>query len=149
MDKEYTITSVDRRDEWRSSYATNPGNDMVDYAVALEGEQGWIKLSQKITTAPPQVGAPIFGHIENKPDRNGNENRKFKKVNPNYSGNRSGGQAAPSVDLTEIRQMLGYAVQMLEEMSGRRDVVQDTQPEPSAPPKDGGYDPDDPFAGLV
>lgn len=135
MEREYTIVRVDARDEW----GPNHGHMMKDYAISLEGEQGWIKLTQRVETEPPREGTTIFGVIENKTSSNGNSYKKFRKVNPEYQGNRSaygsggGGQQSSS----ELAQRVEYAVQMLEELTGRRDVVH------GVPTED-----DDPFAGL-
>jgi len=110
---QYTIKNVNRRGEWRSRYATSPENDMVDWAIALDGEQGWIKLTQKITTPQPTVGQTIEGRIENKTSSNGESYRAFKKENPNMSGARSG-----SGDLTRLEQRLEYAIEILEQLAG-------------------------------
>ena len=123
MAREYTITSVQERDEWRPVH----GSMMRDYAIALQGETGWIKLTQKTLTRPPREGETIYGSIESKQNANGTAYRKFKKENPQFGGNRSGGfgdsdgSQAPSNG--EIQQQLDYIVKMLEELTGRRDVV--------------------------
>lgn len=114
MGQDYTITRVEERDTWLYQ-----GKPMQDYAIALQGEDGWIKLTQKPDTQPPQIGNVIHGVIEVKKNQNGTDYRKFKKVNPNFQGHRR--ENAP-VD----NQQLDYIVQMLEELTGRRatpDVV--------------------------
>lgn len=105
---QYTITNVNRRNEWTG----RDGATMVDWAIAVEGESGWIKLTQKLDTKPPEIGQTINGSIEDKTDRNGNPYRKFKKE---YSQKSGGGLS------DEDRKQLDYAVQMLEELTGRRD----------------------------
>lgn len=105
---QYTITNINRRNEW-------PGRDgqtMVDWAIAVEGEQGWIKLTQKLDTKPPEIGQTISGSIEDKVDKNGNPYRKFTKEFKN-----SGGGSGMTQD---DRKQLDYAVKMLEELTGRR-----------------------------
>lgn len=129
MGRDYTITNVQRRDEWLFN-----GNTMQDYAIALQGEEGWIKLTQKLETQPPQIGDTVHGKIETKRNTNGTSYRKFKKVNPNFGGNRRESAPADSPKLD-------YIVQMLEELTGRRaapDVVHEV--------KDGPLE--DPFEGM-
>jgi hypothetical protein len=130
MGQDYTITKVEERDTWLYQ-----GQPMQDYAIALQGEDGWIKLTQKPDTKPPVVNGVIHGIIENKKNPNGTAYRKFKKVNPNFGGNRTGG-AAPVSD-----SRLDYVVQMLEELTGRRpapDVVHEVKDDPL----------DDPFKDI-
>ena len=121
---EYTITNVQRRDEWESQYGL-----MVTFAIALQGQDGWIKLNQKLTTPEPRVGETIYGDIISETDRNGNSYKKFKKVNPKFQQPTSQGASAHQIE---------YIIQMLEELTGRREVkdtvVNDIE--------------DDPFPGL-
>lgn len=124
---EYTILNVEARDEWHSQYG-----QMKDYAIQVQEagnpspEPGWIKLSQKLDSQPPRVGATLSGIIETKTNSNGKAYKKFRKVNPNFQGNRSGGfgdsggRPAPSGITSE---QATYIIQMLEELTGRRDVV--------------------------
>ena len=114
---EYTITNVQRRDEWRSRYAPTQAPDMVDYAIALEGQQGWIKLSQKVTTPAPTVGQTINGRIERDPSGN----PKFKKETPGYAGTTQ--RSGSPQQVGDIMPKMDYVVQMLEELTGRRDAV--------------------------
>lgn len=98
---EHKITNVQERNEW--------GDQMKDYAIALEGQQGWIKLTQKVSTPPPRVGETIKGRIESKTNRNGKSYLKFTKERDNpMGGSRTGGSQE------------AYIVQMLEELTGRR-----------------------------
>lgn len=123
---EHIIRNVNRRGEWRSRYATDEGNDMVDWAISLDGEEGWIKLSQKVTTPPPAVGQAISGRVEDALTKNGESYKRFKKENPNFSGSRSG-----QGDSNRIEQRLEYAISLLEELAGVkpvRDVAQESQP---------------------
>lgn len=121
--RKYRITNVDRRDEWGPVH----GSMMQDYAIGLEGEEGWIKLTQKVETRPPEVGDELEGFIENKTNTNGTTYRKFTKQNPQYSN-----QNRPSGGSQEA-----YIVQMLEELTGRRTVTDEvhepTQAELSDP----------------
>lgn len=127
--RHYKITNVQMRDEWGPVH----GSMMQDYAIALEGEEGWIKLTQKVDTRPPEVGQELEGFIETKTNTNGTSYRKFKKESAQYAqSNRSGGRSDKDTE---------YIIQMLEELTGRRDVVH----EPSETPNSGL---DDPFAGL-
>lgn len=130
--RKYKITNAQRRDEWGPVH----GSMMQDYAIALEGEEGWIKLTQKVDTRPPQEGDELEGFIETKTNTNGNTYRKFKKENPKYAGaNRSDGHSSSSGSQE------GYIVQMLEELTGRRDVVDRVAEVPDEPL-------DDPFKDL-
>lgn len=127
----YKITNVQTREQWGPSH----GHMMQDYAIALEGEEGWIKLTQRVETRPPQVGDELEGFIETKSNSNGTSYRKFKKENPQFAqGDRSGNQP------NQANQKMDYIVQMLEELTGRRDVVH----EPTN--SDTGFD--DPFKDL-
>lgn len=90
-DRDFKIEKAVRREEWESKYGT-----MVTYAITVEGEEGWLKLNQKITTPSPQEGGTLFGHIEELVDNLGNSVRKFNK------GQRGGGvQNQSSSDLVE------------------------------------------------
>lgn len=133
---QYTIRNVNRRGEWRSRYATTPENDMVDWAISLDGETGWIKLTQKITTPPPEIGRTIEGRIEDKTSTNGEPYRAFKKENQ-MSGSRSG-----QGDTTRMEQRLEYAINILEELAGVKPVgdVAMANEEPF-PPEPGIEDP--------
>lgn len=149
---EYTILSVQDRDEWGPVH----GSMMKDYAIQVQKagnaspEQGWIKLTQKVDTRPPRDGETLHGIIETKQNSNGNSYKKFKKMNPDYQGNRSGGfgvsggSQAPS-NSSEIASKLDYVVKMLEELTGRRDVVHDVGQSSSSPEEPL----EDPFEGLL
>lgn len=110
--QDYVINNVQRENEWQFN-----GNEMVDYRIGLNGVQGWVKLTQKLETQPPRNGDTLHGYIENKTDRQGNQFQKFKKVNPNWDGgNRSSGSSVGASN-----QQIEYIVQMLEELTGRRE----------------------------
>lgn len=128
--REYKITNVQQRDEWQSTYGM-----MMDYAVALEGEEGWIKLTQKLDTKPPQIGQTIEGYIETKSNTNGTTYRKFKKESAQYA-QKQGGSTSP-----HLEKRIEYIVQMLEELTGRKDIVHEVS-ETSSPELD------DPFKDL-
>lgn len=130
MARAYKITNVQRRDEWKSRFSENGQPDMVNYAIALEGESGWIKLSQKITTRPPEIGQELFGNIEDKRTSNGKIYRKFAKQQQQQQG--GSGASEEKVD---------YIIQMLEELTGRQKTYESTPPVSEA-------ELEDPFAGL-
>lgn len=129
--RKYKITNVNRLDEWDSSYGK-----MQDYSVALEGEEGWIKLTQKLQTRPPEIGDELEGFIENKSNTNGTAYRKFKKQSAEYAG-RTESSNQPNSNSSQM----SYIVQMLEELTGRRDVVDTVASVPDEPLQD-------PFEGL-
>lgn len=104
-DKEYTITEVQKRKEWSGKFGT-----FQDYALQLDGVDGWVSLSQKPETPEPEKGQALYGHTETQ--THGDKTfLKFKKAQRQDSGSYSGGQ--PSGDMA-------YVVQMLEELTGRR-----------------------------
>lgn len=109
MAQEYTIKNVQPREEWQSQYGA-----MKDYAISVDGESGWVKLTQKVETKPPQEGDSIYGTITTVEDRNGNPYKKFKKENPNYPSKGSSQQQS------QANPKLDYIVKMLEELTGRR-----------------------------
>ena len=125
---DYTIINVDRKSEWRSSYAETPGNDMVDYAIALQGELGWVKLAQKISTAAPEVGHTITGRMVDEVSKNGKPYKKFKKESLRFS----------AVPTQQDSSKLEYIIQMLEELTGRK-----------APQETVALDEEDPFGGII
>lgn len=106
--QEYRITSAQRRDEWQSKYGP-----MVAYDLALEGEDGWIRLNQKPETPPPREGESITGNIKVVDVRDGESFRKIQKVNPQYADRDNRPQQSSS-------SQEGYMVEMLEELTGRR-----------------------------
>lgn len=110
--KKYIISNIEMRDQWSSTYGP-----MQDYMISLEGEEGWIKLTQKLDTRPPQRGDELEGYIETKSNTNGEAYRKFKKQSAQYGANRSEGQSS------QANHKEDYIIQMLEELTGRREVV--------------------------
>lgn len=117
MDKDYIILDVQQREDWRSSY----GTEMHSFALKLEGVEDWIELSQLTTTPSPNVGATLHGHTE-AVKRGTQTYLKFKKVNPNFAQRQTPPQSAttPS-DLLGPSKTLEYAIEMLEELTGRRE----------------------------
>lgn len=101
---EHTVTDVDIRDKYLYK-----GKQMQNYAIALQGEEGWITLTQLDTTPPPQVGDKLSGNIEDRRTPQGESYRKFKKE---YGSQQPGGVQDDS--------KLDYIVKMLEELTGRR-----------------------------
>jgi hypothetical protein len=113
MDKEYKILRVEERNQWSGTHGT-----FQDYALQLEGIDGWVALTQKPETEAPQVGGTLFGHTFTQTSKD-KTFLKFKKVNPQYNGEGSG-NSSPS-GLVGDGKTLDYIVQMLEELTGRRD----------------------------
>lgn len=128
---EYRLNQVQRRDEWESQYGP-----MVTYAIAVDGVEGWLKLNQKLATPSPQVGDTLNGNIVDAKDGKGQSYKKFQKVNPAYEGQSSSGTPTPSVDPKQLE----YIVQMLEELTGRREIGEISMKYPAVK--------EDPFAGL-
>lgn len=111
--KEYKITNVQRKDEWTSKYGP-----MVTFDISLEGEQGWVRLNQKLETPEPREGWRLTGEITNE-GQGEDAYRKFKKINPKYAGE-SNTQQQSQADPNK----LDYIVQMLEELTGRREAAE-------------------------
>jgi hypothetical protein len=127
MDRDYTITRVEPRESWDFQ-----GQEMQNYAVTFQGEEGWIKLTQQLKTPPPQVNTTLHGVIETKTDNRGTDYRKFRKVNPKFSGRNS---------------QEGYIVQMLEELTGRRPKYEPKQVDEIHSPTEAELE--DPFQGII
>lgn len=61
MSQDYEIAWVGSKTrEWSSQ----KGGAMIDYTIALEDREGTVKLTQKSTTAAPNVGDTLHGHID-------------------------------------------------------------------------------------
>jgi hypothetical protein len=74
MNKDYTITSIKKGDEWTGSYGT-----FQNYALALEGVGEPVKWSKTVpVTDEPVVGEVIFGRLTE--ERAGT--RVYYKFNP-------------------------------------------------------------------
>lgn len=129
--QKYTITNVIRKDEWNSGYGA-----MQDYGIALEGFDGWVKLTQKVTTKPPVEGDVIEGYIEDKSDKNDNPFKKFTKQKAEYAN-----QPSNSGQNSASGSQEAYIVKMLEELTGRRKVEDTVAYVPDEPLKD-------PFEGM-
>lgn len=146
MGEDYTILRVEARDTWESKYGP-----MQNYALVIQKVgspvpvEWWVQLTQKPETPAPKPFGILHGMLQ-EVERGGKHYRKFKKIDPANGGNRSGGGSgsgggsAPSAPLD--KQQLDYIVQMLEELTGRRDVVHQEQEEASP-------DFPNPFEGLV
>lgn len=137
---EYKLTAVQPRNEWNNGYG-----QMMDYAITVEGHSGWIKLTQKLQTPPPKVGQVFYGIIEEKTNTNGTAFTKFKKLQRDQTAPQGTQNTASPVQ----DKRLDYIVQMLEELTGRREFVEDSPPavEAEAPPQVEELV-DDPFEGL-
>lgn len=117
MGKEYKIADVEVRNEWSFQ-----GQVMQDYAILLQGVDGWVKITQKSATPPPKVGATLFGIIEDKQMPNGTSYKKFKKDAQGFGG-------PPPRDNAQMN----YIVQMLEELiDWKRSTgpVDESEPDP-------------------
>lgn len=108
QDKPYKVVNVQERDKWQSSYG-----EFQNYALQLEGEEGWVQLSQKPETPAPQAGQELFGRIEVQ-TRGDKTWRKFKKGQRQDGGNFKGGGGSSKADID-------YIIMMLEELTGRRE----------------------------
>lgn len=79
MGQDYTIDWVGQSArEWSSQHGK-----FLDFTVALAGEEGTVKLTQKPETSRPEVGQHLFGRIEEQTFTDGEgkpfQVRKFKK----------------------------------------------------------------------
>lgn len=102
MDRSYKITNVQKRKEWTGNYGP-----MQDYALQLDGVDGWVQKTQKPDTPAPVVGQEIFGSI--KPEQHGEFTYlKFKGARRPDS---AGGTSQKDID---------YIIMMLEELTLRR-----------------------------
>jgi hypothetical protein len=95
MAQDYTIDWVGTQtNEWSGQHGP-----MIDYTVALAGEEGTVKLTQKPDTAVPVVGQQLYGYIETKHftkhDGESFEVRKFTKEQ-RPDGHRAPSSAAPA-----------------------------------------------------
>lgn len=113
-DKDYNILKAEQRDKW---FSKQFNKEYQSYAVQLEGVDGWVELSQLVDTPAPIEGTVLHGHTY--PQTVGqNTYLKFKKVNPNYQNNTP--QATTPGEIVGTAKTLDYAVEMLEELTGRR-----------------------------
>jgi hypothetical protein len=114
MEKSYKITNVQKRRSWTGNFGT-----FQDFALQLEGVQGWVSKSQKPETPEPVVGEEIYGHVE--PTVRGDITYlKFKGAkNPNLGGNSPANKADNDS---------AYMVMMLEELTGRRGMPDNPTP---------------------
>lgn len=127
MDKQYKIVNVQPRDPWTGKFGT-----FNAFALQLEGVEGWVELSQKPETTEPAVGAELFGHLEVQ-TRGDKTYQKFKKQAPKDGGFTGGNP--------QIAKDLAYIIMMLEEITDRRDRVENPFPRDEAPTdEEGGRD---------
>lgn len=113
MDQDYTITEVQSRDSWTGAYGP-----MSAFALKLQGVDGWVSLNQKPETPTPTVGEVLHGHMDTKTSRDGTKTwLQFKKVRKD-DGNYPSTNSASAV--VGDGKTLDYIVQMLEELTGRR-----------------------------
>ncbi len=145
MNRDYTITDVRQESMWRSNYALTPENDMVNYSVALSGEQDRVILTQKVSTQPPQNGDQLHGYTEVARTPNGPAYKKFKKVNPKFGGASTPHQPATAPESSK----LDYIVKMLEELTGRRKAEEQTQTDDKLSEGITLEDLEDPFGNLL
>ena len=116
MDKDYTIIKAERREKW---FSKQFNKEYQAYAVQLEGVEGWVELSQLLDTPAPAPGATLHGHTY-ATTVGENTYLKFKKVNPNFQNGPAAPQATTPGALVGADKTLDYAVEMLEELTGRR-----------------------------
>lgn len=131
--KEYTIQSLEPGKKWSSGL----GGPMQDYRVVLKDSttgdivDKWVTLSKKESSKPPQVGWKLTGDIVET-----DYGPKFKAAPFNGSPRSAEGSIS--------NEKIDYIVQMLEELTGRRDtVVEPTDEELNNPTLD------DPFGGRL
>ena len=119
MSQEYKITNVQKRKEWSNSYGV-----FQDYALQLDGVDGWVSKSQKPDSREPQVGQNIYGSI-NTTTQGENTFYKFKsEKNPNFGGSNHSSSPASSANKEDI----DYIIMMLEELTLRRQSPDEPQP---------------------
>lgn len=110
---EYKITQVQERSQWGPAH----GHMMQEYAIALERQEGWHKLNQRVETPAPRIGDTIHGVIEDKQYGDGTPYKKFTKQNPKYDGaNRTNDPSRIDAGTPKLE----YIILMLEELTGRR-----------------------------
>ena len=120
MSQEYKITNVQKRKEWTGNYGT-----FQDYALQLDGFDGWVSKSQKPETKEPQVGDTIYGSI-NMQKQGENTFYKFKgEKNPNFGGSNSNHSASAS---SASKEDIDYIILMLEELTLRRESPDEPKP---------------------
>lgn len=126
MEKEYKITDVQPRDPWTGKFGT-----FNSYAIQLEGEDGWVELSQVQknkdgTDKPaPNVGDVINGSITIT-TRNERTYKKFKKSVPKQGGMQGG----------IFKEDINYMIMMLEELTLRRESPETPTPRNDVLPND-------------
>lgn len=144
MGRQYTITNVQRRDQWNSPRF----GDFQDYAITVaDDDQGWIKLTQKLDTRPPEKGDTIFGTITIEKTKYDVEYRKFKKENPQFQDRSPQGGGVPAQELQGLKDDVSYAIEMLEELTLRREAPENPKPRGNATGSQAD-EYEDPFAGL-
>ena len=109
QDKPYKVVNVQERDKWQSSYG-----EFQNYALQLEGEEGWVQISQKPETPAPQAGQELFGRIEvqTRGDKTWRKFKKGQRQDGGYSGSTGSGSSKADTE---------YIIMMLEELTGRRE----------------------------
>lgn len=112
--QDFTITEVQERNKWSGAHG-----EFQDYALKLVGVDGWVALTQKPETAAPTAGSTLHGYTEVQ-TRGDKTYLKFKKVNPDYNGPNQGQSTSSATSMVGNDQTLDYIVEMLEELTGRR-----------------------------
>ena len=123
MDKTYKITNVQSRDPWTGKFGT-----FNAFALQLEGNEGWVEISQKPETAVPVVGMELFGHIEVQ-THGDNTYQKFKKANQQNAPQQL---SAGSISKEDV----AYLILMLEELTLRRPSPDNPTPRDDVLPTD-------------
>lgn len=128
-DKTFRITEAQHRKNWQGQHG-----EMADYAIKLEGVEGWVQLTQKPDTPAPVVGQELFGHTW--VQTNGDKSYlRFKKVSQNFNGGSrqqsSGlGQILDVEYITKLLEAIAEAVDAKVDVKQKDVVVEDIDDKP-------------------
>jgi len=120
MDKDYNILKVEPRSKWHSQ---KYGGDFQDYAIQLDGVEGWVQLTQKIDSKAPVAGETIYGHtyVQENGDVTYTKFKRVMKDNQGYNG--------ASSSLKEVHEKLDHIITILENQP-REVVLEDIEDKP-------------------
>lgn len=148
MDKEYRVRQVQARKPYNTQYG-----EFQPYGLQLDGwANGWVELSQKPETKPPVVGDVLFGHIEKRTvdSKTGGDPMVFYKFKKGDLRDAPSSQSTASNPSKEAD--MAYIIQMLEELTGRREKPSNPTGRDNVPEEILDGDPfeleDDPFKEL-
>lgn len=126
--KDYKIAQVQERGAWEFN-----GNKLQDFAVILEDDdRGWIKLTQQAGKPAPSVGQILFGTIESKLTKSGDQYWKFKKESKGFQ--RGGSSGISQEQFSLLMTKLDAITKMVEKL-----LYEDT-PQTSETPPASAYD---------